>query len=220
MSQTLFLQYFRLFSSRRCARCGTGLCASELVMRARDLVFHISCFSCILCGAQLSTGDTAAIRGGRVFCGDHYDTDVLRWIIKDISYINKTNITHMYMYKKLPQTDLKSLNHFLNSESNSILPSFFSSSPQKGRPRKRKTAIQPHNQPADMSRGSALTMGKYLSIILQEQKDARAISLVCFANTHGSHTPKTRWNMHNHEPICVGPNITPICILWPLNLPQ
>lgn len=49
-------------------------------MRARELVFHISCFSCILCGAQLSTGDTAAIRGGRVFCGEHYDADILRYV--------------------------------------------------------------------------------------------------------------------------------------------
>lgn len=48
-------------------------------MRARELVFHISCFSCILCGAQLSTGDTAAIRGGRVFCAEHYDADILRY---------------------------------------------------------------------------------------------------------------------------------------------
>lgn len=69
---------FRLFSSRRCDRCGTGISSSELVMRARELVFHIGCFSCILCGAQLSTGDTAAVRGGRVFCGEHYDADILR----------------------------------------------------------------------------------------------------------------------------------------------
>ncbi|KAG4066991.1 hypothetical protein HA402_007739 [Bradysia odoriphaga] len=95
--------YYRLFS-RRCGRCGAGLCSSELVMRARELVFHISCFSCILCGAQLSTGDTAAIRGGRVFCGEHYDTDIL-------------------------------------SESNSV-QAFFPTSPQKGRPRKRKPTSQ------------------------------------------------------------------------------
>lgn len=68
----------RLFSSRRCARCGTGLSSSELVMRARDLVFHVGCFCCILCGIHLSAGDTAAVRGGRVFCSEHYDADVLR----------------------------------------------------------------------------------------------------------------------------------------------
>ncbi|XP_055321215.1 LIM/homeobox protein Lhx9-like [Sitodiplosis mosellana] len=69
--------YYRLFSSRRCARCGTGLSSSELVMRARDLVFHVGCFCCILCGQHLSAGDTAAVRGGRVFCSEHYDADVL-----------------------------------------------------------------------------------------------------------------------------------------------
>lgn len=75
----LRLSHFcRLFSSRRCARCGTGLSSSELVMRARDLVFHVGCFCCILCGIHLSAGDTAAVRGGRVFCSEHYDADVLR----------------------------------------------------------------------------------------------------------------------------------------------
>lgn len=70
----------RLFGTRRCDRCGNGLCSSELVMRARELVFHVGCFSCTLCGAQLSTGDTAAIRGGRVLCAEHYDVDMLRYV--------------------------------------------------------------------------------------------------------------------------------------------
>lgn len=47
-------------------------------MRARDLVYHVGCFCCILCGIHLSAGDTAAVRGGRVFCSEHYDADVLR----------------------------------------------------------------------------------------------------------------------------------------------
>lgn len=49
-------------------------------MRARDLVFHVGCFRCILCNIHLSAGDTAAVRGGRVFCSEHYDGDVLRYI--------------------------------------------------------------------------------------------------------------------------------------------
>lgn len=69
---------FRHFSSRRCARCGSGISASELVMRAKDLIFHVNCFSCAICGQLLRGGDTAGIRDGRVFCGEHYDTDVLR----------------------------------------------------------------------------------------------------------------------------------------------
>lgn len=70
----------RLFSSRRCARCGAGLSSSELVMRAKELVFHVSCFSCAICGKPLSTGDTAGISGGRIFCGEHYEADILRYI--------------------------------------------------------------------------------------------------------------------------------------------
>nr|XP_029715021.1 LIM/homeobox protein Lhx9-like [Aedes albopictus] len=69
--------YYRHFSSRRCARCGSGISASELVMRAKDLIFHVNCFSCAICGQLLRGGDTAGIRDGRIFCGEHYDTDVL-----------------------------------------------------------------------------------------------------------------------------------------------
>lgn len=48
-------------------------------MRARELVFHVSCFSCAICGKPLSTGDTAGISGGRIFCGEHYEADILRY---------------------------------------------------------------------------------------------------------------------------------------------
>uniref|UniRef100_A0A182NBJ8 LIM zinc-binding domain-containing protein n=1 Tax=Anopheles dirus TaxID=7168 RepID=A0A182NBJ8_9DIPT len=65
------------FSVRRCARCGTGISASDLVMRAKDLIFHVNCFSCLICGQLLRGGDTAGIRDGRVFCGDHYESEVL-----------------------------------------------------------------------------------------------------------------------------------------------
>lgn len=78
MINILFILLSRLFSSRRCARCGIGISSSELVMRARELVFHVGCFCCILCGIHLSAGDTAAVRSGRVFCGEHYDADILR----------------------------------------------------------------------------------------------------------------------------------------------
>lgn len=67
---------FRIFSIRRCARCGAGIGSSDLVMRARDLIFHVNCFSCALCGLPLSAGDTAGIRAGRVFCCEHYETEL------------------------------------------------------------------------------------------------------------------------------------------------
>ncbi|XP_035775412.1 LIM/homeobox protein Lhx2-like [Anopheles albimanus] len=70
--------YYRHFSARRCARCRNGISASDLVMRAKDLIFHVNCFSCLVCGQLLRGGDTAGIRDGRVFCADHYaESDVL-----------------------------------------------------------------------------------------------------------------------------------------------
>ncbi|XP_032527145.2 protein apterous-like isoform X2 [Danaus plexippus] len=66
--------YFRLYGSKRCSRCNTTISASELVMRARDLVFHVHCFSCALCSARLTKGDTFGIRDSAVYCRLHYET--------------------------------------------------------------------------------------------------------------------------------------------------
>ncbi|KAI5640886.1 LIM domain-containing protein [Phthorimaea operculella] len=60
--------YFRLYGSKRCARCNTPILASEMVMRARDLVFHVPCFSCAMCNTPLNKGDTFGIRDSAVYC--------------------------------------------------------------------------------------------------------------------------------------------------------
>ncbi|XP_013183601.1 protein apterous isoform X1 [Amyelois transitella] len=66
--------YTRLYGSKRCARCNTPISAMELVMRARDLVFHVHCFSCALCNTPLNKGDTFGIRDSAVYCRLHYET--------------------------------------------------------------------------------------------------------------------------------------------------
>nr|XP_037868921.1 apterous A isoform X4 [Bombyx mori] len=66
--------YIRLYGPKRCARCNTVISASELVMRARDLVFHVHCFSCALCNTPLNKGDTYGIRDAAVYCRLHYET--------------------------------------------------------------------------------------------------------------------------------------------------
>lgn len=63
----------RLFAVKRCARCQAGISASELVMRARDAVFHLHCFSCASCGVLLAKGDTFGMRDGLVYCRPHYE---------------------------------------------------------------------------------------------------------------------------------------------------
>ncbi|XP_014243866.1 protein apterous-like isoform X2 [Cimex lectularius] len=64
--------YYRLFGMKRCARCQAAILSSELVMRARELVFHVHCFTCAVCSSLLTKGDTFGMREGAVFCRLHY----------------------------------------------------------------------------------------------------------------------------------------------------
>ncbi|XP_066260226.1 LIM/homeobox protein Lhx2 isoform X2 [Euwallacea similis] len=65
--------YYRLFGMKRCARCHATILASELVMRARDLVFHVHCFSCEVCNSPLTKGDHFGMRGCSVLCRLHFE---------------------------------------------------------------------------------------------------------------------------------------------------
>lgn len=72
----IFFKFFfttRLFSIKRCARCQGGIGACDLVMRAKDLVYHVECFACYACGSALCKGDYYGIRDGAVFCRPDYE---------------------------------------------------------------------------------------------------------------------------------------------------
>ncbi|XP_054713954.1 LIM/homeobox protein Lhx9-like [Uloborus diversus] len=65
--------YYRLFAVRRCSRCQRGIFARELVMRAREHVFHLHCFTCAWCESPLAQGDHFGLRDGLVYCRAHYE---------------------------------------------------------------------------------------------------------------------------------------------------
>ncbi|EFX65839.1 hypothetical protein DAPPUDRAFT_65174, partial [Daphnia pulex] len=65
--------YYRLFGVRRCNRCCLPLGSNELVMRARDAVFHLACFTCAACNQPLAKGDIFGMRDGIVYCRLHYE---------------------------------------------------------------------------------------------------------------------------------------------------
>ncbi|XP_022085069.1 LIM/homeobox protein Lhx9-like [Acanthaster planci] len=69
--------YFRRFGVKKCGRCGTGIAAHEMVMRARSLVYHLTCFTCAMCSMALTTGDYFGMRDAQVYCRLHYETAVL-----------------------------------------------------------------------------------------------------------------------------------------------
>ena len=58
---------------RSCARCHLGISASEMVMRARDLVYHLNCFTCTTCNKMLTTGDHFGMKDSLVYCRLHFE---------------------------------------------------------------------------------------------------------------------------------------------------
>ncbi|XP_030622323.1 insulin gene enhancer protein isl-2b isoform X2 [Chanos chanos] len=63
--------YVRLFGIK-CAKCCQGFSSSDLVMRAREHVYHIECFRCAMCSRQLLPGDEFSVRDDELLCrADH-----------------------------------------------------------------------------------------------------------------------------------------------------
>nr|XP_020454635.1 LIM/homeobox protein Lhx1-like [Monopterus albus] len=48
--------FFRRFGTK-CDGCAQGILPSDLVRRAKSKVFHLNCFTCVMCNKQLSTGE-------------------------------------------------------------------------------------------------------------------------------------------------------------------
>lgn len=65
--------YQRLFNTQRCARCNMGIQSTDLVMRARNHVYHVTCFTCFTCNKALQAGDTFGLRDHLVYCQIHYE---------------------------------------------------------------------------------------------------------------------------------------------------
>ncbi|XP_061825326.1 insulin gene enhancer protein isl-2a [Nerophis lumbriciformis] len=63
--------YTRLFGIK-CANCKAGFCSSDLVMRARESVYHVECFRCSACSRHLLPGDEFTVRDDELLCrADH-----------------------------------------------------------------------------------------------------------------------------------------------------
>uniref|UniRef100_A0A8D0KR04 ISL LIM homeobox 2 n=1 Tax=Strix occidentalis caurina TaxID=311401 RepID=A0A8D0KR04_STROC len=63
--------YCKLFGIK-CAQCRAAFSSSDLVMRARDHVYHLECFRCAACGRQLLPGDQFCLRERDLLCrADH-----------------------------------------------------------------------------------------------------------------------------------------------------
>lgn len=57
----------RLFGAK-CAKCAMCFSKTDLVMRARNKIYHVDCFRCVICTRQLTRGDEFALRDDDLFC--------------------------------------------------------------------------------------------------------------------------------------------------------
>lgn len=126
-----FFLVFRRYAVKRCSRCHQGITANELVMRAKDLVFHISCFTCASCNKTLTTGDQFGMQDDLIYCRNDYE------IIFQGDYFSR-------MHPAMPCPNGGHL-PFYNGVGTAV---------QKGRPRKRKNHIIDHDGcPPGMGKG-------------------------------------------------------------------
>ncbi|XP_048415329.2 insulin gene enhancer protein ISL-1-like [Stegostoma tigrinum] len=61
--------YFKKFSVR-CAQCQAGLLSSDLVFRARGLIYHQQCFRCVACNRRLLPGEECRLRRDGPYCAE------------------------------------------------------------------------------------------------------------------------------------------------------
>ena len=91
-----------------------GVSSQELVMRARDLIFHLECFTCASCNKTLPTGDTFGIHGNEIFCLNDYEMVMNNFQNEDYRQLSASGTHELMTY----YTGMEVV--------------------QKGRPRKRK----------------------------------------------------------------------------------
>ncbi|XP_053688210.1 LIM/homeobox protein lim-6 [Sabethes cyaneus] len=54
--------------SRDCYGCGERIAPNEMVMRAKNLVYHLNCFLCYTCNRPLQKGEPFSLRSGKLIC--------------------------------------------------------------------------------------------------------------------------------------------------------
>uniref|UniRef100_A0A4W5K5A8 LIM/homeobox protein Lhx1 n=1 Tax=Hucho hucho TaxID=62062 RepID=A0A4W5K5A8_9TELE len=69
--------FFRRFGTK-CGGCAQGISPNDLVRRAKSKVFHLNCFTCMMCNKQLSTGE------------EMYILDEFKFVCKE-DYLSNSN---------------------------------------------------------------------------------------------------------------------------------
>lgn len=63
----LYLYVCRLFGTK-CSKCHESFGKRDFVMRAKNKIYHVGCFKCVICEKQLISGDEYALKNESLFC--------------------------------------------------------------------------------------------------------------------------------------------------------
>lgn len=110
-----------------------------MVMRARDSVYHLSCFTCTTCNKTLTTGDHFGMKDNLVYCRLHFET-----LVQGPDYHPQLNFAE------------------LAAKGGGLSLPYFNGTgtAQKGRPRKRKSPAMGIDIPSYNTGESALLGGE------------------------------------------------------------
>ncbi|XP_038114638.1 LIM homeobox transcription factor 1-beta [Culex quinquefasciatus] len=62
--------------SRECYGCGERIAPNEMVMRAKNHVFHLNCFLCYTCNRPLQKGEPFSLKSGKLICQHDLEKDM------------------------------------------------------------------------------------------------------------------------------------------------
>uniref|UniRef100_A0A2K5LAY5 LIM domain only protein 3 n=1 Tax=Cercocebus atys TaxID=9531 RepID=A0A2K5LAY5_CERAT len=73
------VSYSRLFGvTGNCAACSKLIPAFEMVMRAKDNVYHLDCFACQLCNQRFCVGDKFFLKNNMILCQTDYEEGLMK----------------------------------------------------------------------------------------------------------------------------------------------
>eukprot|EP00063_Salmo_salar_P089507 XP_014064342.1 PREDICTED: LIM domain only protein 3-like [Salmo salar] len=71
--------FCRLFGvTGNCAACSKLIPAFEMVMRAKENVYHLDCFACQLCNQRFCVGDKFFLKNNMILCQTDYEEGLMK----------------------------------------------------------------------------------------------------------------------------------------------
>uniref|UniRef100_A0A2S2QIU1 LIM domain only protein 3 n=1 Tax=Sipha flava TaxID=143950 RepID=A0A2S2QIU1_9HEMI len=85
--------YLRLFGATgNCAACNKVIPAFEMVMRAKNNVYHLECFACQQCNHRFCVGDRFYLCENKILCEYDYEE---RLVFANMATYNSSSLAHI-----------------------------------------------------------------------------------------------------------------------------